>query len=309
MISLIATVLNERDNIEDFINSILNQTKKPDEVIIVDGGSTDGTQDIIRRYPEITLITQPGANISKGRNIAIRHAKGDIILSTDAGCVLDKTWVEKISTPFEDEEVEVVGGYYYPLVGGSKFERAQAVLYLSQRPGGRFFTPSSRSIGFRKYIWEKVGGYPEWLDIGEDTYFNMAWSRIGAKYVFIKDAVVYWKMRKGWISFIKQHFRYGRGSGLGGDMRPFLLYPVYIGGLFLFGLSFEFPVIFLFLIPAAFLYFFVFRLKKVHYIKEAGLGFLDGVFLVFILDLVRAFSTIAGHLAGLFKRLFSRSFS
>lgn len=306
-VTLIATVFNEVDSIEEFLRSIKAQTQKPDETIIVDGGSTDGTKHILDSCPDIKLIVKNGVNISEGRNLAIKNASGEIIAVTDAGCVLKKDWLEKITEPFKkNPSIEVAGGYYLPLPGKTLLGKVQASLYFGQRTNSQFFNPSSRSIAFKKDIWKKVGGYPEWLDIGEDTYFNKQWKKYRAKYVFVKDAVVYWEMRKRWKDMVKQHFRYGRGSGIGGDKIPFLLYPIYLGGLILAIVSIKFPIILYFLIPAAIVYLMAFRVKRLKFIKKAGLH-LYHIPIVWIVDITNNLSTITGHIVGAYLRMFKRS--
>ena len=87
MISLIATVLNEGDNIHQLFDSIKAQTRSPDEIVIVDGGSADDTLAIMQRYAEelpLRIFVEAGCNISRGRNRAIAEAKGEIIF-TSAG--------------------------------------------------------------------------------------------------------------------------------------------------------------------------------------------------------------------------------
>jgi len=118
-ISLIATIFNEENSIKNFLDSILLQSKNPDEIVLVDGGSTDRTIEGIKKYEsrikkkKITfkLIVKIG-NRSKGRNEAIRNAASDIIVCSDAGNILDKNWLKNISKPFEDKSVDVVAGYY-----------------------------------------------------------------------------------------------------------------------------------------------------------------------------------------------------
>ena len=227
--SLICTVYNEAENITEFLNHICSQTIVPGEVIIVDGGSIDGTSQIISDYLtfhpsqiNIRLIVDKSCNlnespspIAKGRNRAIKEARGSIIACTDAGCMIDQRWLEKITEPFlSNNTVEVVGGWYLPDTR-SFFEECMAIVFLLP-PGAvneRSFTPSARSLAFKKKVWEKVGGFPEISYTGEDTAFILSLRKNGFKINYIPDAIVYWRMHTNLKNFSKLLFRYGYGDG------------------------------------------------------------------------------------------------
>ncbi|RME80789.1 MAG: glycosyltransferase family 2 protein, partial [Caldilineae bacterium] len=117
-ISLVATVFNEGASIRKLLDSIVAQTLPPDEVVIVDGGSSDDTVAQIQAYADrlpLRVLVEPGANISRGRNCAIAAARGDIIAVTDAGVRLEPTWLEEITRPLrEDPGVQVVSGFFTP---------------------------------------------------------------------------------------------------------------------------------------------------------------------------------------------------
>src|SRR5688500_5065742 len=117
-ISLIATVLNEGNSIRALLDSRASQTRRPDEIVLVDGGSMDNTPDIIRSYADqlpIKLLIEPGCNISEGRNAAIRAASGEVIAATDAGVRLENDWLEKLTAPFfENPNTQIVAGFFFP---------------------------------------------------------------------------------------------------------------------------------------------------------------------------------------------------
>lgn len=216
-ISLCITVLNETSNIENLIHSILNQTLKPHEIIIVDAGSTDGTLNKLKRFKTIKVIKAKGCTRSEGRNIAIKHAKNKIIAITDAGCSLDKNWVNEISMPFRRNRVDAVAGFY-KIATNSLFQKA-ASIYLGAIPNSvdKNFMPSARSMAFTKDIWNKVGGFPEELvGAGEDTKFNYLLVKIGARFKVARKAFVTWNTPNNLIEFSKKIYAYSKGDAESG---------------------------------------------------------------------------------------------
>ncbi len=201
-VSLVATVRDEAETVERWWESILSQSRLPDEAVVVDGGSRDGTREMLlelgRDAPfPLRVEESAGCNIAQGRNRAISLARGEVIAVTDAGCVLSRRWLESLLAPMEaDPSIELVAGFYQPLAEGWFEEVAAcATLPLPWEVRESRFMPSSRSLAFRRGVWERVGGYPEWLRIGEDMYFNHRWKEMGIKHALSKEALVWWRMR------------------------------------------------------------------------------------------------------------------
>ncbi len=218
MISLIATVLNEGDNIHHLFNSIQAQTRQPDEIVIVDGGSDDNTCEIIRGYRDrlpVRVLVEPGCNISQGRNRAIEAATGDIIAVTDAGVRLSERWLEKITDPLlNNADLSGVAGFFLA-DPRTLFEVALSatILPLPDEINAATFLPSSRSIAFRRSAALEVSGYPEWLDYCEDLVFDLRLKSVYGPFAFEPEAVVYFRPRSSIGSFYRQYYFYARGDG------------------------------------------------------------------------------------------------
>jgi glycosyltransferase involved in cell wall biosynthesis len=184
----------------------------------VDGGSTDDTWPRLRDWQDrgslsLRLIRAEGAGIARGRNLAVAAANGDLIAVTDAGVRLASDWLEALLAQLDDD-VDVVSGFFR-VDAQSTFERALGATSLPDRDDidPRSFLPSSRSILFRRSAWQRVGGYPEWLDYCEDVVFDLELRRIGCRFGFAGDAIAWFRPRPSLGAFFRQYYRYARGDG------------------------------------------------------------------------------------------------
>ncbi len=222
-VSVIATVKDECDSISQLLESLCGQTRQPDEVVIVDAGSSDGTLVQLRAWESshrlpLRVLVEPGCNISRGRNVAISAAQGPLIASTDAGVRLGSDWLEELVAPFGKSEAvqtrTVACGFFLP-EAASTFEVAMGATVLpvlaDVRPAK--FLPSSRSVAFPRTAWEEVGGYPEWLDYCEDLVFDFRLQAHGYRFVFVPKSVAYFRPRGSLRAFFRQYYRYARGDG------------------------------------------------------------------------------------------------
>jgi glycosyltransferase involved in cell wall biosynthesis len=220
-VSLICTVLNEGESIRKLMDSVCAQTRLPDEVVIVDGGSRDNTVAVLREYEgrvPLRVLVEPGANISRGRNIAIAAATGDVIASVDAGVRLEPAWLERLIDGFvgaEHREGRAAVAGFFVADGQTTFEIAMGATVLPTvaeiKPDT--FLPSSRSVAFTRPAWEAAGGYPEWIDYCEDLIFDFRLTEVTGRFGWVPDAVVHFRPRGSFRSFFKQYYRYARGDG------------------------------------------------------------------------------------------------
>jgi glycosyltransferase involved in cell wall biosynthesis len=223
MLSLIVTVKNEAHSIELFLDSLLAQTRLPDEIVIVDGGSCDGTVERILAYRgrlgcPLHVEVYPGANIAQGRNRAIELAQGDLIACTDAGVRLAPDWLATLVAPLERNPLLDVASGFFIIDPHNLFELALGVTTIPDvdEIDGTRFLPSSRSVAFRRAAWQRAGGYPEWLDYCEDGVVDLSLRRTGARFTFVPQAIVHFRPRPTVRAFFKQYYLYARGDGKAG---------------------------------------------------------------------------------------------
>ena len=224
--SLVITCFNEARGIEGFLDSIASQTHPAHEVVIVDGGSTDGTPQAIKHWFErrtnergaepflLRVIEERGANISRGRNIGVEPVVSRVVAFTDAGCELDRHWAEQLMRPFATD-VEVSMGWYRPIIS-APMEQAFAHL-LVPRLGDvdpATFLPSARSLAMTKEVFQRTLGYPEYLTrAGEDSLFAVYLKSVATRFAFVPDALVFWRFPKGVLAICKMIYRYSVGDG------------------------------------------------------------------------------------------------
>lgn len=233
-ISLVATVKNERTNLEAFLGGIANQSRPPDEFVIVDGGSTDGTWESLLENREeygLTLLRVPGASISAGRNIAMSRCSGDVIAITDFGTVADRDWLERLVWHFADPNIDVVSGFFVP-ERRTLWQRALAATTLpdASEIKAEKFLPSSRSVAVRSSWIRRGFEYPEWLDYCEDLVWDLRLKDAGARFRFEPGAAVTFTGRESLRAFWRQYYLYARGDGKAGlfGRRHLIRYGTYI---------------------------------------------------------------------------------
>ncbi|MGZ4883366.1 MAG: glycosyltransferase [Halobacteriota archaeon] len=221
--SLCITVRNEQGSIETLMDSLINQSRTPDEVVVVDGGSSDRTLQLLQvysaRYPHVKVVSAPHANIAAGRNLSIGHAQHSTVATADAGMEYPPTWLDNLLRPFEaDSAVDVVLGFYEPK-SCTLFEKCVGEMLYPQKNliDWKKFLPSCGSVAFKKHVWGELGGFAEWLPggIGEDAHFFLRARQAGYRFAYAPEATSYWPPRQNYRALFKQWFFYSRGGSVG----------------------------------------------------------------------------------------------
>ena len=228
-VSVASTVLNESDDIDSLVDSLMQQTLAPAEVIIVDGGSTDGTWERLEaartKYPTLVPIRDESCSlqrslgpIARGRNVAIAAASSDIVACADAGCTYHPDWLANLTAPILAGDSQYsVGGSYIDSANSTVWDVASAPFFgVKLNPDAETKSCTARSMAFRKELWQRVGGFPENVFLGEDTVFDSKVRKLVAP-EFPERAKASYQPRHTFRSALRQMVSYSVTDGvLGG---------------------------------------------------------------------------------------------
>lgn len=221
-VSLVIPVYNESNSITDLLSSIKTQTFQPDEIIIVDGGSTDNTIEIVQNFcnitPHLQLIKAGRAMPGKGRNIGTASAKNDWIAYTDAGIKLKEDWLEVLAkTAAEHPAADIIYGNYSPQINGF-FAKCATIAYVSHHQHETIRGKAIISCLLKKEVWEKAGGFPDWR-AAEDLFFMEKAEAAGANIVSAPGAMVKWELQPNLSKTFKKFDLYSKYNVWAGRQR------------------------------------------------------------------------------------------
>jgi len=183
MISVIVPTFNEEENIAQCLVSLSHQSlpRSEYEIIVVDGGSKDATCDIARKYADL-VFTQTSRKVGGARNDGVTAAKGEIIATTDADCILPPHWLKRIAEDFRDDRVVQVYGPVYPIEEGIRNQFSLFMANMFSRIGyysGTFYYTLGCNTAFRKDAFTKAGMY-RCIDAGDDLEVAMRMKDFGS---------------------------------------------------------------------------------------------------------------------------------
>ena len=185
MISVVVPAYNEEQNIAICLESLCRQTlpRVQYEIIVVDGESKDRTREIAARYADMVFI-QTSKKVGGARNDGVKAAKGEIIATTDADCILPPHWIKRIAEDFKDPSIVQVYGPVYPIEEGIGNQFSLLLANTFSRVGyysRTFYYTLGCNTAFRKDAFLKAGMY-RCIDAGDDLEIAMRLKDLGRIY-------------------------------------------------------------------------------------------------------------------------------
>jgi glycosyltransferase involved in cell wall biosynthesis len=183
MISVVIPAFNEEENIAQCLVSLCHQTvpRNEYEIIVVDGGSKDATCDIARKYADLVFI-QTSKKVGGARNDGVNAAKGEIIATTDADCILPPHWIKRIGEDFRNPALVQLYGPVYPIEEGLRNRFSLLLANTFSRIGyysQTFYYTLGCNTAFRKDAFLKAGMY-RCIDAGDDLEIAMRLKDLGS---------------------------------------------------------------------------------------------------------------------------------
>jgi cellulose synthase/poly-beta-1,6-N-acetylglucosamine synthase-like glycosyltransferase len=199
-VSVVVPVRDEGGTVDALLHSLLEQSRPPGEIVVVDAGSGDDTAERVRRwgdrYPAIRLVQTGPAHPGEARNAGIAAAAHTWVALTDAGIRVDRDWLAELWAAREaTPEAEVVFGHYEPALRGWLAECA-ALTYVAPcvwEAGQPWRGESFASVLLQRQVWERCGGFPPFR-AAEDLIFLETVRSAGCRIAAAPSARVSWEI-------------------------------------------------------------------------------------------------------------------
>jgi glycosyltransferase involved in cell wall biosynthesis len=220
LLSLIVPVYNRPSEVEELLQSMTEQSVKDFEVVIVEDGSTETCEEVVKAYADALSVAYyyiPNGGPGQARNYGAAHAAGDYLIVLDSDCILPPAYIHSVYEALDKTHADAFGG---PDRASDSFTNVQKAINYSMTSffttggirGGKKkmdkFYPRSFNMGIRKTAFEQLGGFSK-MRFGEDIDFSIRIYEAGYKVCLFPQAWVYHKRRTDWKKFYRQVFNSG----------------------------------------------------------------------------------------------------
>lgn len=225
-LSLVIPVYNRPIEVEELLASLSTQTHQSFEVVIVEDGSTEKCDEVVRRYQsklEINYYFKENSGPGQSRNYGCERAKGSYFVILDSDCIIPPQFVETVYSNLRKNYVDAFGGpdkaedSFTPLQKAINYAMTSFLTTGGIRGGSQKldrFYPRSFNMGFSKEVFQKTGGFPSVRyaaskAAGEDIEFSQNIYKAGFSINLMKEAYVFHKRRTSIKAFYRQVYNFG----------------------------------------------------------------------------------------------------
>ena len=192
--SIITVVLNDIKNIEKTILSVKNQTYKNYEHIIIDGKSSDGTVELIKKYSKtVNLHVKKDKSLYQAINRGIKKSKGEIIFLIHSGDIFgDKNILKKVNRSFKKKLDILSGNIQFYQEEEQKIVRDWTIK-LNKFNNINFFKVPHTSLFIKKNLFNKIKNYSTNYKISSDLDFLIKLSKLRSNFYYFNQNIIYMK--------------------------------------------------------------------------------------------------------------------
>jgi glycosyltransferase involved in cell wall biosynthesis len=218
-VSLIVPLRNEEATVTGLLHSIAGQTRPPDELVVVDAGSEDGTGVLLSSFPAQTpmrVVRTGELYPGLARNAGAEAARHPWLAFTDGGVRVAPNWLEELLGVAEGASADIVFGSFEP-VCDDVFRRCAAVAYVPPANPDGVRGPSVASMVVKREVFERVGGFPRFR-AAEDLIFIERVLAVPMRVGYAPGAVVHWELApdarrtfRRFALYSEHNLRAGRG--------------------------------------------------------------------------------------------------
>ena len=191
-VSVVVLTKNSASTIRKCLDSVLEQNRKADEIVVVDGSSKDETLGLVKNYP-VKIVTEPGLGYGHARNVGVENSSGDLVFFIDSDCYAEPQWIEEALQYFDEPEIAAVTGRLR--LWNSEHGVARFLAYVGHRVDMPLEQRLVRiaptmNLAVRRDVIVEMGGFDPSLARCEDTDITY---KISKKYkILYEPQAVIW---------------------------------------------------------------------------------------------------------------------
>ena len=253
--SVVIPVYNRPEELNELLDSLTRQSYKKFEVIIVEDGSVETSEQVVQSYSnklKISYITKENSGQGFSRNVGFEKAEGDYYIVFDSDCIIPENYFQAVEDYLSSDRLDAFGGPDRAHGSFTLMQKAISCSMTSPLTTGGIrgnkkrigpFHPRSFNMGISRAVFEHTGGYII-TRMGEDIEFSIRIHEAGFRVGLIPDAYVYHKRRTNFRDFFKQLHFFGRAR-----INIGRFYPSEIRAVHFFPMIFTLGVVSLLILP------------------------------------------------------------